>query len=97
MTKTVKEIVDEYTNRQNRQMFNLTRFNQNGRIDEFSHVANLYRDGVKVRSLELDTTEHYYEFDAVFNAHPYDETYPLKWTHHVLHGRIVSFEQNIEE
>lgn len=95
MTKTVKQIIDEFIGRNKKQFLGRVIFFKNGRLDGYSNVANLYRDGVKVEKLELDSSSHKYEFDARFQVGYYPEKY--EWTHYVFIAQIVEFAQKIDE
>lgn len=95
MTKTVKQIVDEYKNRNQRNNIFFVMFINNGRRDGYSKVTNLHRDGIKLESPELDTCEHLYEFDS--GVQPTTLKPDIKWTHRTFRGQIIEFSQEIME
>jgi hypothetical protein len=97
MTKTVKEIVDEYLNRQTQPKFESITFETiNGRIpiETHSDVSNIYRDGIKITELELDNTFHKYQLDRAFDKRILPNAKPLRVT---FRGKIIDFRQELEE
>ena len=96
--KTVKQIVDEYKNRQENGQYESITFehSQDLHIESYSKVSNIYRDGIEIKELELDDKFHEYQLDWSFEG---DEFLCIKPSslRVVFRGRVVRFTQRIEE
>jgi len=89
MTKTVKEIVDMYLNRQkNLNSLNIW-FITLTRNAGYSNIVNLFQDGIKIEILKLDKEMHEYEFD--YHAHSND-----RWIHVCFIGKIAEFSYDVK-
>jgi len=96
MTKTVKQIVDEYLNRQYHPEYESITFENapDGHLESHSEVSNVYRDGVRVTKLKLDNGFHEYQLDRYFKAFYDTPEHSLRVT---LRGRVVRLSERIEE
>jgi len=66
MKKTVQQIIDEYLNRQKNAKYDSIVFeiHPDGRLEGFSNVSNVFRDGIKVDELKRDEKYHEYQIDS---------------------------------
>ena len=96
MTKTVKQIVDEYLNRQKNPEYESITFENvpDGRVETHSYVSNVYRDGIRVEELKLENDFHEYQLDRYFGAFMDIPAYSLRVT---FRGRVVRIYKKIEE
>lgn len=94
MTKTIKQVIDDFLGRNNKKCLGSVMFWKHERRDGYSQVANLYRDGIKVDKLELDTEAHKYEFDSRYQVSYYPDKF--EWTHHVFNAQIIEYAQKID-
>lgn len=95
MTKTVQQLINDYKNRSTKANLGFVMFLKNGRPDGYSMVANLYRDGIEVKTLDLDETEHKYEFDSGYRESYFNDD--IEWNHHVFIAQIIEYGQKIKE
>jgi len=93
--KTVAEVVKEYLNRSKRTNLFYVMFLNGGRRDGYLRVTNIFRDGVKIETPELDDEYHIYEFDSGFQ--PTTLKPDLEWTHYKMSGKVIKYSQKIEE
>lgn len=95
MTKTVKQIVDEYKNRSKRHNLFGVMFLRDGKRDGYCKVTNVYRDGIKIETPDIDNEYHIYEFDSGFQ--PTTLKPDLEWTHRKFTGKIIEVSQEFQE
>jgi len=95
MTNTVKQIVDEYLNRQKNEYESIT-FETPSGFEAHSEISNLYQDGTKMTELKLDTEFHVYQLDRKMGLGGILDIpdYSLRVT---FIGKIIRFCQKIEE
>ncbi len=91
LNKTVKQLIEEYKNRQQNPRHLFISFEKPCHTDGYSNIVNLARDGVKVGILTRDDEMYEYEFDSGF-----DDGDIIRWTHNCFRGRIVEFSYDIE-
>ncbi|MEN6293132.1 MAG: hypothetical protein ABFD07_14115 [Methanobacterium sp.] len=95
MTKTVKEIVDEYINRTAMQQINSIIIDIHSSICSFQSVTNLSEDGKQVFPFEINVGYyHIYEFDYLASRIGCSER---KYMHYKCEGKVLSISQSIEE
>ena len=96
MTKTVKQITEEYINRQKNAKYNIKiKIEYENTI--YYGVTNIYRDGIKIETPDLDEEFHKYEFDTVVKVGIFDSRWPFAKTHWCLRGMIEGFSMNITD
>lgn len=89
--KTVKQLIDEYKNRQSNPKRLFITFEKSNRLAGYTNIVNLYRDGINVDIPKRDNKMHEYEFDYRFEA---DKT--IRWAHTEFRGKIVEVSYELE-
>ena len=84
---TIKEITDMYLNRQRNTDHVNIRFLKGNLTASYPNVVNIFRDGIKVETLELDDKEYKYEFDYGYGTK----------IHICFRGSIMEFSYDINE
>lgn len=86
---TVKEVIDDYNNRNKASEITRVTFKKTGNCEGYCLIRNVYRDGVKIEKLDLDTELHVYELETEFR---FNENEPFEWTFHKFYGAVVDIE-----
>ncbi len=98
MTKTVKEIVDDYKHRTQSPIYEFLTFETNHGKDteQFYNVRNVYRDKVPLSDLNLDNEYHEYTFEYYVKTSVFDRR-PSYWEQLTFNGKLERFSQIIKE
>jgi len=95
MTKTVKEVVDDYVNRQKSKMYSEVRFEKQDTFMTYYNVKGILKDQKPVIDLDFDKEFHKYEFETWTKVSIFDSSEPIRKVRHTITGKVLEFDEFI--